>query len=44
MLSRQIAASGRLATLRKEIADGKLKEIKHPIQKTISKPTPMLHA
>ncbi len=44
VLSRQVAASGRLATLPKEIAAGELVEIKHPAPKTVGKATPVLQA
>ncbi len=44
VLSRQIAASGRLDTLPKEIAAGELVEIKHPTPKAAGKATPILQA
>jgi hypothetical protein len=44
LLNRQIAGSGRLATLSQEIADGRLVEIKHPAAKAAGKPTPILQA
>jgi hypothetical protein len=44
VLSRQLKASGRLATLPQEIADGKLVEIKHPAPRVPRKATPVLQA
>jgi hypothetical protein len=44
VLSRQLKASGRLATLPQEIAGGKLVEIKHPAPKAPGKATPVLQA
>lgn len=44
VLARQLAHSGRLATLPQEIASGQLVEIKHPTQKVAPKATPVLQA
>jgi hypothetical protein len=44
VLARQLANSGRLATLPKEIASGQLVEIKHATQKLVAKTTPVLQA
>jgi hypothetical protein len=44
ILSRQIAESGRLATLPQEIAAGQVVEIKHPVLKALATATPVLQA
>jgi len=44
VLNRQIAQSGRLATISQEIANGELVEIKHPTPKVPGKVTPVLQA
>ena len=44
VLNRQIAHSGRLATLSQELAEGKLVEVKHQAPKTVGKQTPVLQA
>ncbi|HVT28581.1 MAG TPA: hypothetical protein VHE81_11260 [Lacipirellulaceae bacterium] len=44
VLSRQIKDSGRLDTLKQEIAAGQLVEIKHPAHKATRTATPVLHA
>jgi hypothetical protein len=44
VLSRQLANSGRLTTLPREIAAGELVEVKRPAQKGAAKSTPVLQA
>ena len=44
MLNRQVKASGRLSTIKDEIAAGKAAEIKHSTPKFAAKATPVLQA
>ena len=44
VLGRQLKASGRLSSLKQEIAEGRVVEIKHAIPKVVGKQTPVLTA